>query len=122
MSIVSKVNKFLVSLDIGQHNAMDIFDLKRNVVSEASKVLLNDIFTELDGSSGIKNIVTERLNLAELQVDVSAKIRCGRKYKEIYINQVNQALSRCFFSIFSENCGKGISTVFRLSIMHVLPY
>ena len=44
-SIVSKVNKLLVSLDIGQHNAMDVFDLKRNVVSEASKVLLNDIFT-----------------------------------------------------------------------------
>ena len=102
---------------------MDIFDLKWNVVSEASKVLLNDIFTELDGSSGIKNIITEILNLAELQVeDISAKIRYGRKYKEIYINQVNQALSRCFFSIFSEKCGKGISTVFRLSIMHVLPY
>ena len=122
-SIVSKVNKLLVSRDIGQHNAMDIFDLKWNVVSEASKVLLNDIFTELDGSSGIKNIITEILNLAELQVeDISAKIRYGRKYKEIYINQVNQALSRCFFSIFSENCGKGISAVFRLSNMHVLPY
>ena len=63
------------------------------------------------------------LDLGELQVDyISAKIRYCRKYKEIYINQVNQALSRCFFSIVSEKCGKGISTVFRLSIMHVLPY
>ena len=67
-------------LDIGQHNAMEIFALKWNIVSETSKVLLNDIFTELDGSSGIKNIITDRLNLGELQVhDISAKIRYGRK-------------------------------------------
>ena len=105
--LVSQVNKLLVSLDIGQHNAMEIFAVKWNVVSETSTaVLLNDIFTELDGSSGIKNIVTGRLNLGELQVDdVSAKIRFGRKYKEIYTSQVNQALSRCFSSIFRENCG-----------------
>ena len=45
-----------MSLDIGQHNAMEIFTVKWNVVSEASKVLLNGIFTELDGSSGIKNL------------------------------------------------------------------
>ena len=45
-----------MSLDIGQHNAMEIFTVKWNVVSEASKVLLNDIFAELDGSSGIKNL------------------------------------------------------------------
>ena len=117
----SKVNKLLVSLDIGQHNAMDSFAIKCNVVSEASKVFLNDIFTELDESSGIKNIITNRLNLGlgELQVDdISAKIRYGRKYKEIYTNQVNQVLNGCFFSIFSENYGRGIS-VFLLSIMHV---
>ena len=120
-SLVSEVNKLLVSLDIGQHNAMEIFAVEWNAVSETNKVLLNDIFTEFDGSSGIKNIITDRLNLGELQVDdISAKIRCGRKCKEIYDNQVNQALSRCFFSIFSENCGRGISTVFLLSIMHVL--
>ena len=121
--LVSKVNKLLVSLDIGQHNAMESFTVKLNVVSETSKVFLNDTFTELDGSSEIKNIITDRLNLGvgELQVDdISAKIRYGRKYKEIYTNQVNQALSGCFFSIFSENCGRGISTVFRLSIMHVV--
>ena len=79
------------------------------------------IFTELDGDSGIKNVITDRLNLGELQVDdILAKARYGRKYKEIYANQVNQASSRCFFSIFSKNCGKGMSTVFRQLIMHVL--
>ena len=109
--LASKVNKLLVSLDIGQHHAMESFPAKWNVVSETSKVFLNDIFTELDGSSGIKNIITDKLNLgvSELQVDdISAKIRYVRKYKEIYTNQVNQALSGCFFSIFSENCGSGI--------------
>ena len=36
---------------------------------------MNNIFAELDGSSRIKNIITERLNLGELQVDdVSAKL------------------------------------------------
>ena len=35
---------------------MQIFALKWNVVSDISKVLLNDIFAELDESSGIKNI------------------------------------------------------------------
>ena len=45
-----------------------IFAIKWNAVSEISKVLLNDIIAELDGSSGIKNI-TERLNLCGLQVD-----------------------------------------------------
>ena len=106
-----------MSLDIGQHNAMEIFAVKWNVVSETSKVLLNGIFTELDGSSEIEDVITDRLNPGELQVDdISAKIRYGRKYKEIYTNQVNQFLSRCFFSIFGENCGRRISTVFQLSI------
>ena len=103
-----------MSLDIGQYNAMESFAVKWNVVSDTSKVFLNDIFTEHDGSSGIKNIITDRLNLGvgELQVDdISAKIRNDRKYKEIYTNQVNQALSGSFFSIFSENCGRGVSAV-----------
>ena len=68
-------------------------------------------------------LYTDRLNLGvgEMQVDdISAKIRYGRKCKEKYTNQVNQALSGRFLSIFSENCGREISTVFRLSIMHVL--
>ena len=57
------MNKLLVSQDIGQHNAMESFAVKWNVVSETSLVFLNDIFTELDESSGIKNIITDRLNL-----------------------------------------------------------
>ena len=48
-----------------------MFAVKLNFVSEISKVLLNDIFAELDGSSGIKNIITDRLNLGRLQVDNS---------------------------------------------------
>ena len=43
-----------------QHNPMEIFAVKWNVVSDISKLLLNDIFAELDGNSGIKNIVTDR--------------------------------------------------------------
>ena len=39
-----------------------------NLVSEISKTLLNDIIAELDGSNGINNIITDRLNLGRLQV------------------------------------------------------
>ena len=42
-----------------------------------------------------------------------------QKVRRNYTNEVNQALSKCFFSVFSENLGRGISTIFRLSIMHV---
>ena len=66
---------------------MEIFAVKWNVVSETSKVLVTDNFAELDGSSGIKNIISDRLNLGELQVDdISAKIRNHRKYQEMYTN------------------------------------
>ena len=41
------------------------------------------------------------------------------KVRRNYTSEVNPALSRSFFSIFSENLGRGISTIFRLSIMHV---
>ena len=37
-----------------------------------------------------------------------------------YTNDVNQALNRCFFSVFSENLRRGTSIVFPLSIIHVL--
>ena len=48
--------------------------------SETSKILLNDIFTELAGT-GIKN---NGLNLGELHVDdISTKIRYG-KLRNIY--------------------------------------
>ena len=40
---------------------MEIFAVKWNVVLDISKVLLKDIFAELDESSGIKNIITDRL-------------------------------------------------------------
>ena len=47
---------------------MEIFAVKWNVVSEISKALLNDIFAERDGRSGIKNIIsyTDRLHLGGL--------------------------------------------------------
>ena len=54
---------------------MEILAVRWNVVSEISKLLLNNIVAELDGSGGIKNIITDRLNLGGLQVDdISAKI------------------------------------------------
>ena len=48
---------------------MEIIAVKWNIVSEISKVLLNDVFAELDGGSGIKNIIsyTDRLNIGGLQ-------------------------------------------------------
>ena len=40
---------------------MEIFAVKWNVVPGIIKVLLNDIFAELDGSSGIKHIISYNL-------------------------------------------------------------
>ena len=57
-----------VSRSIDQYNAMEIFAVKWKIVSEISKLLLNDIFAALDGSSGIKNVITDRLNLGALHV------------------------------------------------------
>ena len=110
---VSKVRKRLVSL--GQHNALEIFTAKRNIVSRIRKVLVNDIFAEFDGSSGIKNIITDRLNLSEFQVDNTLAKSTGESTRKYITSQVNQALSRCFFSVFSENWGRWISTIFQLS-------
>ena len=66
---------------------MEIFAVKWNVVSDISKVLLNDIFAELDGSRGIKNIITglvNLLNLGGLQVDdISTKIT-AESTKKLY--------------------------------------
>ena len=57
---------------------------KKNVVLEISKVLPNDIFAELDERSGIKNIITDRLNLDGLQVDdISTKIT-AESTKKLY--------------------------------------
>ena len=52
---VSKMRKLLVvSLGIGQYNAMEIFAIKWNVVSEISKVLLNDFLQNLMEAVGLR--------------------------------------------------------------------
>ena len=66
--------------------------MKWNVVSEISKVLLNDIFAKLDGSSGILNIITDRLNLCGFQVS-STKITAESTKKYIPVRYI-KALSR----------------------------
>ena len=43
MSYVSKLRKFIVSLDIGQLDALVIFAVKKSTISEISKELANDI-------------------------------------------------------------------------------
>ena len=83
-----------MSLNIAQLNLFEIFTLKRRIVSEISQELPNDIFAEFDRNSRIKNI-TERLNLGELQVD-DVTTNYGRKYKDIYTNQVNEFLNKYF--------------------------
>ena len=83
-----------MSLNIAQHNLLEIFTLKRRIVSEISQELSNDVFAEFDRNSRIKNI-TERLNLGELQVD-DVTTNYGRKYKDIYTNQVNEFLNKYF--------------------------
>ena len=42
-----------------------------------------------------------------------------QKVRRNNTSEINQALRRCFFSVFSDNLARGISTIFRLSIMHV---
>ena len=81
---------------------MEIFAVKLNVVSETSKVSLNNIFAELDGSSGIKNIInyTVRLNIDGLQVDDIAISKVMAESRKNYNKEVNQALSICFFESF----------------------
>ena len=58
-------------LDIGQHNALEISSVKRNIFPEISKVLLNDIFAEFDWSYRIKNIIAHswQINFVEFQAD-----------------------------------------------------
>ena len=48
----------------------------------------------------------------------SVWLQTERYISKNYTSQVNQALSRCFFTVFSENLGRGISAIFWLSIMH----
>ena len=62
------------------------FAVKRNIVSEISKEILDDIFAEFDGSSVIKNITDTSLNLGELQIDdVSSKFTAESTKKYIAI-------------------------------------
>ena len=86
---------------------MEIFAVKLNVVSETSKVSLNNIFAELDGSSGIKNIInyTVRLNIDGLQVDDIAISKVTAESRKNYNKEVNQALSICFFESFQWEFG-----------------
>ena len=91
---------------------MDIFTVRWNVVSKISKVLMNDIFAKFDGSrNNMTDTVSGRLDLSGLQVE-----RCISKN---YTSQVNQALSRCFLSVSSENLGRAVSTIFQVSIMYM---
>ena len=49
-------------------------------------ISVDDIFAKLDGSSGIKIIITDRLNLGGLQVDdISVKITAESTKKYILI-------------------------------------
>ena len=60
---------------------------------------------------GLKRfIITDRLNFGELQGEFQQKLVTAESTKK-YTNQVNQALSSCYFSVFSENCERGISTI-----------
>ena len=84
---------------------MEIFAVKWNVVSDISKVLLNDIFAELDGCCGIKNIISDRLVksfkswwIARID-DISTKIT-AESTKKLDQWGKNQSLSRCFL-VFS---------------------
>ena len=77
------------------------FAVQRNIISESSREILNDNFADSDGSCRIKN-VTERLKFGEMQVD------------DILVT------FKAVFSVFSMRTGgRRISTIFRLSIMHV---
>ena len=79
-----------MSLDIGQHNGMEIFTVKWNNVSETSKFLLNDI---------LQNQM--EVNLGELQVDViSAKLRYDRKCKEITYVEHACLVAAAFFEYY----------------------
>ena len=82
---VSEVRKLLVSLS--QHNVLEIFVVKRNIVSEISKESLKDIFAEIDGSSRIKNAISDRLILVNFAIGsyISAKIAAESTNKYIPI-------------------------------------
>ena len=88
---------------------MEIFAVRWNVISEISKLLLNDIFAELDGSRQWDWEYYDWLDQGGLQVE--------RYISQNYTSQVNQASSRCFFRCFQWEFWEGVSTIFQLSIM-----
>ena len=81
MLLLSKVSKLLVPSDIGQHNALEFLAVNRNIISEISREILNDIFAESDGSRPIKNI-TNRFNLGGLQIDEMSAIFTAESSKK----------------------------------------
>ena len=53
------MRRLLKALDIGQHNVMEIFAVKRNIFSEISKVLLNDVLQNLMEAVGLRVLLTD---------------------------------------------------------------
>ena len=99
--VLLRVNELRKRLDIGQHDVLETFTVKRSTISDIIIELVNDIFEEIDWSSPIKNTI-DILNLLELEVDdISATFVC-RKYEEKYTNKANHV-----FSVFSERIGRG---------------
>ena len=79
---------------------MEIFAVRWNVVYPNGRYYPTEWYQE--AGSGIENIMTDRLDLDGLQVEWYNN--------KNYISQVNQALSRCFFSVLSERIwGGGIN-------------
>ena len=97
----SELRKNLVSLDIGQYNALVILTVNRSPILENIKKLLNDIFAECDRSSPIKKF-TDSLNLGDLQVDdILEKFTAESSSKYIPVS-----FNGCF-SAFSVRIGRG---------------
>ena len=58
----------------------------------------------IEAGSLVENIITDILDLGGLQLE--------RYMNKNYTSQVNEALSRCFFSVFSNNLGRGYQVFF----------
>ena len=104
---LSKLRKFLVSLDIDQNNTLEIFALKRNNLSEISEKLLKDIFSEFDGSKTIDSISYKVKSWWTASWWHISNIPYKEYEGGIYTIQVNQALNKCFLVVFNESWGKG---------------
>ena len=58
----------------------------------------------IEAGSLVENIITDILDLGGLQLE--------RYMNKNYTSQVNEALSRCFFSVFSKNLSRGYQVFF----------